>query len=145
MYIDFKCMLLSPLVIPTLRETHNRLNPVVGSSLVLVNLALMHMQQVMFINPLQLELQIRTLIDNLPPDMLYMYVGGQDDLLPQAKQKLKEDIWSFINGSIHFFKGQRAALSLIEAAAMQHYYVRANDVMDNALQPYLIVTVTPRV
>ena len=145
MYIDFTCIAASPLSVPQLREVHNRLQPVVGDSLVLINLAMMHYQQVMFVTPQQLAHQIDVLVETLPPDMLFMYVGGQGDLLPQAKIKLREDMWAFINGTINFIDGQQTIRALIAAAFERNYYVRANHVMDDALQPYLIVTVTPRV
>lgn len=145
MYIDFTCIATSPLSVPQLREVHNRLQPVVGDSLVLINLAMMHYQKVMFITPQQLAHQIDVLVETLPPDMLFMYVGGQGDLLPQAKIKLREDMWAFINGTINFIDRQQTIRALIAAAFERNYYVRANHVMDDALQPYLIVTVTPRV
>lgn len=145
MYINFKCVMTSPLTVPYLREVHNRLKPVVGDSLVLINLALMYYQKVMFVTQQQLEHQITVMIDTLPPDMMFMYVGGQGDLLPQAKVKLREDIWAFLNGTINFIAGQQTIRSLMTAAFERSYYVRANHVMDDALPPYLTVTVTPRV
>ena len=145
MYIDFTCIAASPLSVPLLVEVNNRLQPVVGDSLVLINLAMMHYQKVMFITPQQLAHQIDVLVETLPPDMLFMYVGGQGDLLPQAKIKLREDMWAFINGTINFIDRQQTIRALIAAAFERNYYVRANHVMDDALQPYLIVTVTPRV
>jgi hypothetical protein len=145
MYIDFTCIVNSPLTIPYLKEIHCRLIPIIGNSLVLVNLTLLNIQGVMFSSTFSLENQIRTMIDTLPPDMLFMYVGGQEDLLPQAKVKIREDMWDFINGTTVFFRAQHSILNLMAAALERNYYVRVNHVMDDALQPYLIVTVTPRV
>lgn len=144
MYINFDCMVLSPLNIPHIRETHNRLIPVMGDSIILVNIALMFVQGVMFETPESLTSQIETMVESLSSDMLYMYVSGQTALLPQAKNKIREDIHEFIAGSVNYFQSQPFVLSLLSAAFAQNLYVRANDVVDDITQPYINVTVKPR-
>lgn len=144
MYINFDCIIPSPLNIPRARETYTRLTPIVGSSLVLINLALLYTQEVMITSIVEMTRQINIMVETLPPDMVYMYVAEQSELIPQAKVRIAEDIWEFLTLSINYFRSQPFIANLIVYANSQNMYVRANDVMDDVSQPYINVNVKPR-
>lgn len=144
MYIhQHNFIIRSPLVVPGIQEINNRLSHVLGSSIVLINITLMHMQQVLFPNKVSLNQQIDLMVDNISPDMIYLYVGGDESLIPEGKTKLKEDIVSFIRLSECFFQGIPFVKELMDVTAKQGAYIRANHVIDD-IAPHITITVVKR-
>lgn len=143
MHIPHSFIITSPLVIPSVRETNLRLTPVLGNSMVLINIALMYVQQVLFVDQQSLESQIELMVDNISPDLLYMYVSGDESLIPSAKTKLKEDITFFIYSCENFFRRSSITKELITVVARYGMYIRANHVIDD-VAPHITVTVVKR-
>ena len=141
MYLDQKIRIPSPLLDSEIKRIADSLSIILGDSILLTNIALLHSQGLTYTSDESIRLTAVSFADSVPPDMLKQYkltcgLGGDE-----LRNQIARQVYSFINESSKFFRNSRLLAPLFQELKTKNLYITTDRVSDDVFPPYIDVKI----